>query len=121
MISFYHCLGGSPLHSSLISGFRHQSTDERYTAVFNSLFQCAQHVSSYIQNTVTWVLSVAQLILSVFSLDGPTLRITPARNGPSSQTRVPQASIARPTLLLCLLNMPVLAASFFKASGHLFY
>lgn len=70
---FYPCLGGSPLHSSLIFGFRHQSTDECYTAVFKPVFQCAQLVNSCIQNTLTWVLSVAQLILSVFSLSSEDL------------------------------------------------
>lgn len=68
-----------------------------------------------------WVLLVAQHIFSVFSLDDPTLRITPARNGLSSQTSMPQGSAARPALLLCLPDVPAHASSCFKAFTHLFY
>lgn len=49
------------------------------------------------------------------------LRIPPARNGLGSQTSMPQGSVARPALLLCLPGVPAHAPSSFKAFTHLFY
>lgn len=96
-------------------------SSEHYAAVSKSLFQCAQHMNSYVHNTLTWDLLVAQHNLCFLSLDDPVLRITPARNGLSSQTSMPQGSVARPALLLCLPDVPTHASSSFKAFTHLFY
>lgn len=75
-------------------------------------------MNSYLQNTLTWVVCNSAYF-SFHSLGDPTLKITPARKGSSSQTSMPEGRVERSMLSLCLFNRPTHAESFFKPSAHL--